>query len=1029
MSKIEKVKLSNFRVFTDNFNQVDFNNENGLPADFVCIYGQNGMGKTSFFDGIEWFSSGEIYRFEDKNMKKEIKRYKGYVLSNRNIDANNDKSYVEVKYSDNYTVKRTVIRANKDISEKGYRDYNKGRLNPQKFEMNIMDKQILPHNKIDSFIHANSPSEKYEEWGKFWDSDGSQRRLFNKIYKVKRLINKRIDLIDKVREEAIEELKKLTISDEKIKEINNKINDFNTLETISGLNLKEVIKAENEIINIPDNKKIQEYKNNINKIIDSENLNINKLIYLLNFYGEAYTQKEIDLNNKIKNISYDIDRYKELSEVGDIWFKEYNQWKQLTSNLNLINQQLKFKLSSLEIKYKELDSINEQINKLKASFELLDDKENYFLAKGKFIERIINELSDKKYKYKANIDTLQKLDITKKQNQKIINNLEEAKLNKGKKDFDIHIVSVVEDDEKFMGLKKIYIDEYKNLKNKIKNKSEEVIKEKDLYFSCKKSFDELQNILMQVKGYIEKEDLKNCPVCHTPFKNVGLLLSEINLDEQSNNCKKLYDNYQLALSQKEKALNEEKELINKWNEACEEYKVRLGGKISDLTQEIARIVRENENLKENIQLDEVKVNEFKEELNKISEYKKDFSQNSIKEWLSIIKKSYKSKLDKSIRYKEEVDLIITALEKDSRELKLKVKELEDKNDNFNKKDINKVLVGKLDEINTRNKIKIKEWINFENYYNSLIIKNKELKKQSKDIDNYIKEYKNNNYQYIFQDKDLKYNENTYRDYMLQIFKVNYIDFSKLVFLYAEKDVIIKNLKSNIDILDYINNELCNSNYNIKYSELSKNISIKEDELKKYEACKKKVDDIFSKLKKYIEENIEEVLGSKSMNQIYSIIEPNKEFKKLQIEVSFTNSESGEDIPELYLKSNGHEDEAILPEYFFSTAQLNTVALSIFLGQALSIDLEVKTIFIDDPVGHFDDINVLAFVDLLRNIIKDGEWQIVISTHDESFYNLLKNKISDEYYNSKFITFSSVGKFSEVNINLNEKVNIVDFKED
>ncbi|MBX7380601.1 AAA family ATPase [Clostridium chauvoei] len=1016
MSKISKVKLSNFRIFTDDFNQVDFNNENGLPADFICIYGQNGMGKTSFFDGIEWFSSGTIYRFEDKNMKKEIKRYKGYVLSNRNIDGNNDKSYVEVNYSDNCTVKRTVTKSSKDINEKGYRDYNKGRLNPQKFKMNIMAKQILPHNKIDSFIHANSPNDKYEEWGKFWDSDGSQRKLFTKVYKVKKLIAKRIDLIKRDCEDAIEELRELTISDEKIKEINNKINDFNILETISGLKLKEVIKSENEIINIPDKNKIREYKNSVNKIIDNEKLNIDKLIYLLNYYGEDYTQKKIELNNKIKKIIDNIDRYKQLNEAGDIWFKEYNQWKQLDSNLKLINRQLKFKLSSLEFKYKELDNINEEINKLKSSFEILNDKENYFLTKCKFIEGIINEISNKKYKNKVNIDTLQKLDIIKKHNQKIISNLEEAKLNKERKNFDIHISSVVEDDERFILLKKIYIDKYKNLKNKIENNSKEVIKKKELYFSCKKSFDELQNILMQVKGYIEKEDLNNCPVCHTPFKDIGLLLSKINLDEQSNNCKKLYDNYQLALSHKEKALNEEKELIDKWNEECEKYKVVLGEEISNLTQKITRVIRENEKLKEDIKLDELKVNEFKEELDKISKYEKDFSQDSIKEWLNIIKKSYKSKLDKSIRDKEKLYLMVRELDKESRELKLNIKELEDKNDDFNQKDINKILVAKLEEINTINKSKIKEWIDFEKYYSSLIIKNEELKKQIKDIDKYIRGYEKNDYKDIFKEKYLKYNKNSYRDYMLQIFKGNYIDFSNLILLCKEKKHIIENLKRNIDILDYINIELCNSNYNEKYSVISKNISIKKYELKKYEASKNKIDGIFYNLKKYIEENIEEVLGSKPMNQIYSIIEPNKEFKKLKIEVSFTNSEDGEDIPELYLKSSGDENEDILPEYFFSTAQLNTVALSIFLGQALSMDLEVKTIFIDDPVGHFDDINVLAFVDLLRNIIKDGEWQIVISTHDESFYNILKNKISDEYYNSKFITFSSVGKLSESNIN-------------
>ncbi|MGU8912191.1 hypothetical protein ACV3VH_09640, partial [Clostridium perfringens] len=191
------------------------------------------------------------------------------------------------------------------------------------------------------------------------------------------------------------------------------------------------------------------------------------------------------------------------------------------------------------------------------------------------------------------------------------------------------------------------------------------------------------------------------------------------------------------------------------------------------------------------------------------------------------------------------------------------------------------------------------------------------------------------------------------------------------------------------------------------------IKMKKIKLKKYELSKNKIDKIFINLKKYIEENIENVLGSKSMNQIYSIIEPNKEFSRLKIEVGFSNKGKNqeEDIPELYLKTYGENNQTILPEYFFSTAQLNTVALSIFLGQALSMDLKVKTIFIDDPVGHFDDINVLAFVDLLRNIIVDGKWQIVISTHDESFFNLLKNKISDDYYNSKFITFSSIGKLS------------------
>ena len=97
----------------------------------------------------------------------------------------------------------------------------------------------------------------------------------------------------------------------------------------------------------------------------------------------------------------------------------------------------------------------------------------------------------------------------------------------------------------------------------------------------------------------------------------------------------------------------------------------------------------------------------------------------------------------------------------------------------------------------------------------------------------------------------------------------------------------------------------------------------------------------------------------------------------------------------------------MPELFFSSAQLNTVALSMFLGGALSTaNPNVQSIFIDDPVGHFDDLNVLSFIDVLRTIITETGWQIVISTHEESFYELMKVKLSPRYYNCLLYTSPS-----------------------
>ncbi len=287
-----------------------------MPADFICIYGQNGMGKTSFFDGVEWFSTGKLYRFEENDINKEIKKYKGYILSNRKIENNNVKSYVEVKYSNKSISKRTVRRAKKDIEEKGYRDYNRGKLSGNNInKIYIDEKQILAHDKIDSFVFAKTPSQKYEDWGNFWDSDKSQRMFFAKIYSIKKLITKRIETIEKLINEASCELEKLLLSDEKIEEINNKIEDFNKIEQVSEIKLSKLMKSRNKILNILDSKEIIQYKNTFNKVIDKEDLIKEKVLYLIKFYNKYYTDKRNNIEYKMKKLKLKLMSMK-------IWIKQ-----------------------------------------------------------------------------------------------------------------------------------------------------------------------------------------------------------------------------------------------------------------------------------------------------------------------------------------------------------------------------------------------------------------------------------------------------------------------------------------------------------------------------------------------------------------------------------------------------------------------------------------------------------------------------------------------------------------------------------
>ena len=60
----------------------------------------------------------------------------------------------------------------------------------------------------------------------------------------------------------------------------------------------------------------------------------------------------------------------------------------------------------------------------------------------------------------------------------------------------------------------------------------------------------------------------------------------------------------------------------------------------------------------------------------------------------------------------------------------------------------------------------------------------------------------------------------------------------------------------------------------------------------------------------------------------------------------------------------------------------------------------------------DSINVLSTIDLFRSIIVNHDKQIILSTHDQNFHNLLKKKIPTKIFKSKFMELESFGKLKE-----------------
>jgi RecF/RecN/SMC N terminal domain. len=104
-------------------------------------------------------------------------------------------------------------------------------------------------------------------------------------------------------------------------------------------------------------------------------------------------------------------------------------------------------------------------------------------------------------------------------------------------------------------------------------------------------------------------------------------------------------------------------------------------------------------------------------------------------------------------------------------------------------------------------------------------------------------------------------------------------------------------------------------------------------------------------------------------------------------------------------------EELRPIDYFSQSQQQTLLLGLFLTACSSQTWSAfSPVFLDDPVTHFDDLNTYALLDLLVGLIdsKGENRQFVISTCDEKFLQLARQKFRHLDGRAKFYRFASIG---------------------
>ena len=226
------------------------------------------------------------------------------------------------------------------------------------------------------------------------------------------------------------------------------------------------------------------------------------------------------------------------------------------------------------------------------------------------------------------------------------------------------------------------------------------------------------------------------------------------------------------------------------------------------------------------------------------------------------------------------------------------------------------------------------------------------------------------------------------------------------------DKLLKNkqkLEENANLINsYINllslGEQYNENEKIKNKLKEINAQIEKEKNNKLI-----VDDERIKLQDYLNNFVEKYFQLDLINKLYNTIDPHPEYKKIRFECDFGYKE-----PRLNVLMYSEQDgiDTIVPNLYFSTAQINLLSFCIFMAKALYAKTDnnedLGCIFIDDPVQALDDINILSMIDLLRNVAFSLDKQIVITTHDKDFFELMKMKVPERLFNSRFIEFKGRG---------------------
>ena len=1039
-TKIKKIEIDAFRGYKEH-TIFDFTKQNSV-ADLVVLHAPNGFGKTSFFESVEWCLSSKLMRIEKNKILQESEdKDRGFTLKNKN----SIKEFGEVKITtvDEQMVYRQTGKSRD--SKYGFKDYGyQGHVENQFITDNFdITSHLLTQDGMDSFLRFTNNKEKFDALTNFWNKGEETSEKYRQLEKLNTKIQKKILTLNNKIIEIRKEIENVQITQEEVDNINNRLNKINEnltddkkirFDFDKNTSTQKVVYFSSELKQL-----IVDIEQEVNFFKDKQNSLENLKTNFIKF--KQIPREMENLNKTMENNSINIEKFKKLISLE----KELNE---ITNkiNVNKIVKEKVSKINSLYFKYqeikKEIIQLNNSIMNLNGlTSEIIRNRQNVEKnrfeeennlnllvqnkeQKNKSIEKInfqLNKLVEtnlKKIELKINSDIVQKeYETINESFQNLLTEKKQIEMDK------LFSSMYINDEFVISGKYKINFDELKRLflnKETLSKKINDLYKNKNKILELKNDITKLVSL---GNDLIKNSETSVCPLCNHNYEQHDELLkrvlensndmfevsqieNQLKIEKQNyetqekyfiqkeNNLRKVIDDELsklniLYISINEDLKNKKMELDtsdnqilfyeNSFNTSIQELK---NIKTFDVNYTLIDVIKENYNTLVKDLLNEISILNQKENDNK--EITKNLSEkiNEANEKILEINKNIENNVLK--RNVLETNPEFVEYNKLLQELNL-LEENQEEQINNKLKDIKELLL-----LEEKKSIEINS---------SLITLKQELEKQ--EFNQTTLEIMNDN---------LKIKQTELQEFIEKINKllVTYnlpIDLNEEQLL-TNIDATIKTIESKyifikeLSVLDEVAKSFITD---LNIDEKEKEI----DELKIQSGNERlfsdKVDIVKDKYKNFILQTISECFNTETINEIYNRIDPHPTQKKVNF---IPELDDGTKLRVKTSDDNGQEDD---PTLYNSSGQISILSLSIFLAKALQTKDELDTIFMDDPIQYLDSINVLSFIDLLRTIITKEKRQIVISTHDKNFYQLLQKKLDSQYYNSKFIELESYGK--------------------